>query len=465
MQIKDPFQQEGLFRGWTPSKNPKSDPEILRLEQEAENARKKLKEMRAHGKKKRMNRLQELDALEMRRVTLAEIVKRMEKDLKEKDVYSYGDILAEVFGQRKIFAHRAIGMEALLCQLMHQMLAKQHQLKIVKKSAKKIQQIYNQHKIRYREEFHSYDALSVQLEAARLSLLALYDGVFAQQHRVLAFLKDSKADGNPSRYTIPISTIRNTKPTLTVSTKHQTTPRDLVTSSTNSWEQSDYHTAMDILDDVSLGQITSPMVKRPPNSIFLQTEKKDPALVPVPVSVKKGSAVKSARERRREIENMRQSGVVGGSLPRTGVTMSRSSVSSVEETPDAKSHRQRMRELEAVRKKLGSPRASPRVLDLETKKEDPEPKKKTAGSPVKSRSPVNSRSPKNKPIRVLEFGIKKGQGIKIETKGSDDVELRPRGARSKLKSPRKYSKAGEENKQQELDNFKKENRVNVPQAV
>jgi hypothetical protein len=336
-------EEPKLYRSWNHAYNTKSDPEILKLEDQAHKTRVKLHELRERGKQIRLHRLQELDALDMRRVTLAEILKRMQKELKEKDVYSYSEVLAEVFGQRTIYAHRAIGLESLLCQMMHQMLAKQHQLKIMKESGKIIQQFYKQHKIRNKNEFHSYDALAVQLEAARLSLLAMYDDIFAQQHRVLAMLKDLKPEGTRANYTIPTPENKTTKPTLFVSTKHQVSVEDLATpdSLVSGGDHDDYQSAMDILEEASLssGRKKSPRVKVPPHGAFLHAEKietKDPK-------------VKSARERRREIEQLRQARLLGtAAVPRNSSTIA----AALEEEPDAKSHRQRMRELEALRKKL-----------------------------------------------------------------------------------------------------------------
>ena len=91
--------------------------ELLKLEDQTSKVNSKLYELREHGRTIRLHRLQALDALETRRVTLTEILRRMEKELNDRDVYEYSDILAEVFGERKILAHRAVGLEALLCQV------------------------------------------------------------------------------------------------------------------------------------------------------------------------------------------------------------------------------------------------------------------------------------------------------------------------------------------------------------
>eukprot|EP00980_Cylindrotheca_fusiformis_P015802 scaffold4617_cov106-Cylindrotheca_fusiformis.AAC.3 len=344
LQQKKAGQQ--LYRSWNHSYNTKSDPEILKLEDESHKARLELNALRERGNQKRLRRLQELDALEIRRVTLSEILKRMEKELKEKDVHYYGDVLAEVFGQRKIYAHRAIGLESLLCQMMHQMLAKQHQLKIVKQFGKIIQQFYKQHKIRNKDEFHSYSALAVQLEAARLSLLAMYDEIFAQQHRVLAMVKDLRPEGTVANYTIP-NQKKAEKPTLFVSTKHQISVEDLASpeSLNSAGDRDDYESAMDVLEEVSLasGRKRTPL-KVPPDGIFRQTQTSQISQIVIP-STNKDPNVKTARERRREIEQLRQARVLG---PSPGLK----AAAPIEEEPDVKSHRERMRELEAVRTKL-----------------------------------------------------------------------------------------------------------------
>jgi hypothetical protein len=182
-------RQPILFRAWSGppvNANEQTDPEIRRLEKQCEETRLDVQRLREHGRRLRLQRLQTLDALETRRITLTEIYRRMDKELNERDVYQYGDVLAEVFGQRTIFAHRAIGLEALLCQFMHQMLTKQHQLKVIKKAAKDLQDMYKRRRLQVRDEYHSYEALSVQVEASRLYLEAMYDDIFTSQHRLLA---------------------------------------------------------------------------------------------------------------------------------------------------------------------------------------------------------------------------------------------------------------------------------------
>mmetsp|Transcript_38117 Transcript_38117/g.92253 ORF Transcript_38117/g.92253 Transcript_38117/m.92253 type:complete len:407 (+) Transcript_38117:26-1246(+) len=343
--------EEKLYRSWNHSYNTKSDPEILRLENESHKTLVALHEIRRRGQQIRSNRSQELDALEMRRMTLVEILKRMENDLRDKDSVKYGKVLAKVFGERKVKVQKAKGMESRLCQLMHQMLAKQHQLKIMKNSAKAIQQLYKDHKLRNKDEFHSYDALSVKLEAARLSLLAMYDDVFAQQHRVLAMLQDRKTEGTVSNYTLPKSRSIPPIQVLQVSTKHQYSVEDLASpSSFNSMgSNEDYKSAMDVLDDVSLGSGTRLSTDEVKTSIRISngnestrhTPPEDDSMIKDPNS-------KSARERRREIEHLRQARVLGNSSPQWNSRP----VTSLEETAGASSHRQRMRELEAVRKKL-----------------------------------------------------------------------------------------------------------------
>jgi len=193
----------GLFRAWTWKASPDGkDRELLRLEKLADETREKLKKLKEHGRQVRNHRLESLDALETRRMTLQEIFKRMEKELAEKDVDIYADILAEAFGERVIYAHRAIGMEALLCQFMHQMLAKQHQLKILRRTGKDLQKLYQTHKTQNREEFHSYEALAVHLETMRLTLEAQYDDIFAAQHSLLARFHHVEAGGTMTNYKI-----------------------------------------------------------------------------------------------------------------------------------------------------------------------------------------------------------------------------------------------------------------------
>jgi hypothetical protein len=407
-------EERKLYRSWNRAYNTKSDPEILKLEDQAHKIRVKLHELRERGKQIRLHRLQELDALDMRRVTLAEILKRMEKELKTKDVYSYGDVLAEVFGQRKIYAHRAIGLESLLCQMMHQMLAKQHQLKIMKESGKIIQQFYKQHKIRNKDEFHSYDALAVQLEAGRLSLLAMYDDIFAQQHRVFAMMKDLKPEGTTANYTIPTPENKTTKPTLFVSTKHQVSVEDLASpeSLVSGGDHDDYQSAMNILEEESLssGRKTSPRVKVPPHGAFLHAEKIETK--PVSPSTTKDPKVKSARGRRREIEQLRLARVLGtAAAPRNSSAIA----APLEEEPDAKSHRQRMRELEAVRKKL-------KTRDFEGDKEAVGKEGDDILRPRGARSPRKGSPRKLPPSKVSP---RKVSPRKVSPRNVDDSESKP----------------------------------------
>jgi hypothetical protein len=214
----------GLFRSWSGQLPPTGkDPELLRLEKLAEEAREKLNTLREHGRLLRAHRLESLDALETRRMTLHEILKRMEKEIVDKNVDDYADILAEVFGERVIYAHRAIGLEALLCQFMHQMLAKQHQLKILKRAAKDLHKLFQNQKSQNREEFHSFEALAVHVETMRLSLEAQYDDIFAAQHSLLARLHHVDAGGTMTNYKVvkpQVDGKAKTKPTLRVSAKH-----------------------------------------------------------------------------------------------------------------------------------------------------------------------------------------------------------------------------------------------------
>mmetsp|Transcript_2719 Transcript_2719/g.7559 ORF Transcript_2719/g.7559 Transcript_2719/m.7559 type:complete len:696 (-) Transcript_2719:64-2151(-) len=184
-----------LLRKWTPTRDHPSDPdaalvalatEVDGLDRSVEKMKKDLKRLRHHGTHRRTQRQHQLDALGTRHMTLTEILRRMDQELNDRDVYEYGDILAATFGSRKIFAHRAIGLEALLCQFMHQMLAKQHQLKIMKRAGKDMQSLYKQSRNQVRDEYHSYQALSVQMEASRLSLENFYEDLFSSQHGLLA---------------------------------------------------------------------------------------------------------------------------------------------------------------------------------------------------------------------------------------------------------------------------------------
>lgn len=296
------------------------DAEVVKLEEKSRKVRQEVHELRERGRKLRLHRLEALDALEMRRVTLAEIFKRMDKELMGEDVYTYADVLAEVFGERKIFAHRAIGLESLLCQFMHQMLAKQHQLKIIKKSAKDIQNHYKKYKDQNRDEFHSFEALAVQLEASRLSLEAMYDDIFAAQHSLLAQLKHVETHGNMTNYSIPPSShtqVEREQPRLSVSTKHNE-KKDLSTPvSFRDSGEDDYTAAMSILN--------------------MEEKKHSP-------KGERRSSEKSARERRRQIEHLRQARVVGGASTRNvGAKNS-------DEEGDSNA-RERMRDLEASRLK------------------------------------------------------------------------------------------------------------------
>ena len=75
-----------VFRSWS---SDASSPEITKLDQDLDKARRQLHELREHGRQIRLHRLEGLDALETRRVTLTEILRRMEKELNEEDVYKY----------------------------------------------------------------------------------------------------------------------------------------------------------------------------------------------------------------------------------------------------------------------------------------------------------------------------------------------------------------------------------------
>lgn len=309
-----------VFRNWSPAPTIK-DGELAKLDQQTEKTRRQLHELREHGRQIRLHRLQALDALETRRVTLTEILRRMEKELNDRDVYEYGDILAEVFGERKIFAHRAVGLEALLCQVrnenqavqslycflwqlsvshrckipqyMHQMLAKQHQLKIMNQAGKDIQSHYKKNRLQNKDDFYSYEALAVQCEASRLSLEAVYDDVIAAQHRALAKLKHVESGGNMTNYSAP-----GPKPTTD--------------------DKDDLAKAMDVLKSPSgeevlqvSGQMKKLTTETPGSTRRLlaeATNNSNPAFrinAAMKTSKRSSDGGKSARERRREIEQKR----------------------------------------------------------------------------------------------------------------------------------------------------------------
>lgn len=333
----------GLFRAWGTTPTGK-DPEIDRLERQAEETRQKIVELKEKGRLRRQHRLEALDALETRRITLIEIFKRMDSELSAKDVNDYADILAEVFGERKIFAHRAIGLEALLCQFMHQMLAKQHQLKILKKTGKDLQKRYQQFRAQYKEEFHSYEALSVHLETMRLSLEAQYDDIFASQHALLAQLHHVEAGGTMTNYKIVKGHGAKSIPKsiLTISPKHADTPpkkTETSRSHTDNFDSEDEDAAL--MQDILLTTIANEGTNaNATSSGFLDAL--DPVSKKTPSSaLAENSAepqLKSARERRREIEQKRLAKGRGGA----------SSGASIDEMDKDKA-RERMRELEANR--------------------------------------------------------------------------------------------------------------------
>jgi hypothetical protein len=281
--------------------------DIQKLDDDNEKVRRQLHELREHGRQIRLHRLQALDALETRRVTLMEILRRMEKELNDRDVYEYGDVLAEVFGERKIFAHRAVGLEALLCQYMHQMLAKQHQLKIMKKAGLDIESHYKKHKLCNKDDYHSFEALCVQLEASRLSLEAIYDDIFASQHRILAKLNQVDSGGNMTNYSIPspaaAATTTTNKSTTNVSTTKATVESDddrqaQMILSTNT--KADLASAIGILSSSPKRVTTAASAIRAIPT--LRTSTNTPS---TSTSKRSNQDGKTARERRREIEKKR----------------------------------------------------------------------------------------------------------------------------------------------------------------
>ncbi len=331
----------GLFRAWKPS--PKGqDPVIQRLEKEAEETRQKIAQLREQGRQRRAHRLQSLDALETRRMTLIEILKRMDKELQTKDVNDYADTLAEVFGERKIFAHRAIGLEALLCQFMHQMLAKQHQLKIMKRTGKALYKFYQMHKTQNREEFHSFEALAVHLETMRLSLEAQYDDIFAAQHSLLARLNHVEAGGTMTNYKI-VKSVDNEKPkmkpTMTISQKYLATIQTPKTPShynSGGLEEDDVLMKHVLTGDDDISSIPTDSLQ----NIDLDDSKSIPTSPRRPTSRLSDAGSKSARDRRREIEQRRLASGRKG-IRNDGL-----------EDPDKERARERLRQLEAKRASL-----------------------------------------------------------------------------------------------------------------
>lgn len=369
-----------LFRAWKPS--PKNqDPEIQRLEKEAEETRQKIAQLREQGRLRRAHRLQSLDALETRRMTLVEILKRMEKELQEKDVNDYADVLAEVFGERKIFAHRAIGLEALLCQFMHQMLAKQHQLKIMKKSGKDLQKYFLSQKNINRDEFHSFEVLAVHVETMRLSLEAQYDDVFAAQHSILARLYHVEAGGTMTNYKIvkpPRDPEKEKKksPMLTVSNKHGTaTMENPPHSPTHRYGgESDDDDA--VMQHILMGpDHNASILAESLQNIDLNDSRSSVTNSQADVANRRDTSTttKTARDRRREIEQRR-------------LAAGRRSVNSNGlEDPDKEKARERLRQLEAKRASLTSKRE---MTDLRTRNSS----SKSSTTSPKSHSSANSIS-------------------------------------------------------------------------
>lgn len=336
-------QSEGdgaVLRGWgaTVSSN---DPGLVKLESQLTEARNELHATREKGRKLRVNRLESVNALETRLVTLTAILNRMEKELMDEDVYTYGDILAEVFGERKIYEQRAIGMEATLCQLMHQMLFRQHQLKIMKKSAKDVQSRYKKYKQQNKDEYHSYDTLAVKLEASRLTLEAQYDDIFAAQHSLLAQLKHVEAFGTMTNYSIPMvgKTPEKKKPILQASIKHINTPpleESKTPAAFRDYGENDYEAAMDIL-------ATSPVLDMVKRNLFEAETKRLPHKLDVMREERLTQERRqSARGRRREIERLRKAQVLGNSK----------GIPSPPDEDGPRSPRDRMRELEAIRQRM-----------------------------------------------------------------------------------------------------------------
>ena len=309
--------ENNLLRKWSPSQ--KADAEVKRLEEKVSQTRKKIQQLKEHGQQMRSRQMQSMDALNTRQITLTEILRRMEQELKDKDVYEYGDVLAEIFGERKIFAARAIGLESLLCQLMHQMLAKQHQLKIMKRAAKDIQSMMKKHKMQYNDEFFSFEALAVQLEVSRLNMEAMYDEIFTSQHRILALLKNEKPMANPSirstKANIPQAAIN--LPVSSTSKKRPSLKKDNQSSPSNqheSEEEGDYESAMAVL--------STPTNYETKDGHFQEEKKASDQFASVKASVNND---KTSRQRREDRKNRRAKSGSGSSSSVTSATSEESS--------------------------------------------------------------------------------------------------------------------------------------------
>jgi hypothetical protein len=184
-------------------------------------------------------------------------------------------------------------------QYMHQMLAKQHQLKIMKQAGKNIEDHYRKNKSNNKDDFHSFEALCVQLEASRLSLEAIYDDIFASQHRILAQMKQVDP-GNMTNYSIPSKSKENNKqqPSMKDPTKREPDDDDALAS------------AMDILSSpkhspskTSTTVSSAAAIRAIPT---LRTTTNTTTTTTTISAVKRSSQDgKSARERRREIEKKR----------------------------------------------------------------------------------------------------------------------------------------------------------------
>ncbi|KAG7344945.1 hypothetical protein IV203_032476 [Nitzschia inconspicua] len=384
----DPNSGGVIFRGWstrssscrsTTTSSTTVTEADKKLEQVADKLRRQLHELREHGRQVRLHRLQALDALETRRVTLTEILRRMEKELNDRDVFEYGDVLAEVFGERKIYAHRAVGLEALLCQYMHQMLAKQHQLRIMKRAGKDIEGHYRKSRNHIKESYYSYDALCVQLEASRLSLEDIYDDIFASQHRILAQLKHVESGGDMTNYSIPSPAVRAKKEkeatSRKVSSKHTHSDADEETKGLQ----------VSLSEDRSLTDEFVDILASPTNLETMDDERKEEHLIKtaaetaaaimanpimrtntnIPLHPPKSSPVvstadvrpttnrrspddgKTARERRREIEKTRLAHPSRVSTTSSNNDSASSTYLKQQQEEDAHRARTRMRQLEA----------------------------------------------------------------------------------------------------------------------
>ena len=209
---------------------------------------------------------------------------------------------------------------------MHQMLAKQHQFKIMKHAGKDIQNLYKKHRLQNKDDYYSYEALAVQCEASRMTLEAIYDDIFAAQHGLLAKLKHVESGGNMTNYSISSpssSSSPNQQKSTAPNQNNQTTePQDdgerLSTSEDDDLE--DITASMNMLKTPTapLAESTNSVLipsfrtgqSSTPQSTSMTTTTTTAASASMKLSNSTSnesnySTVKSVRERRREIEQKR----------------------------------------------------------------------------------------------------------------------------------------------------------------